>query len=391
MPWDARSVEEERVRFLAKWRERDWSFAQLCREFGVSRKTGYKFLQRHQSADPEWFRDRPRVAARRRHTLSEERAEQVLKVRRDHATWGPRKVRDWLKRTYPQMRWPAASTIGEIFKREGLTVPRRRRQRTPPSSQPAAPCQGPNAVWTADLKGWFRTQDGRPCYPFTLMDAYSRFLLRCQALGRTDQGALQPLFEAAFREFGLPLAIRTDNGPPFASTGLGGLTPLSIWWIKLGIQPERIAPGHPEQNGRHERFHRTLSEATRPAQANRRAQQRCFDRFTQEYNSERPHQALSGETPGSVYTVSLRRYPLRLAPMTYPAEMVVRRVRRSGEIKWQNRTLYLSQALAGERVGLERVGPDTWRVYFGPVELALLDARRRKLRRPKPRRRPRPR
>lgn len=391
MPWSVSAVEDERVRFVSRWLDREWSFAELCRQFGVSRKTGYKLLKRRQGDDPGWFRDRRRVARDRPHALSEEMAERLLRARGAHPTWGPRKLRDWLRGKHPHTLWPAPSTIGALLKRAGLTVPRRRRQHTPPCAEPFAACDGPNRVWTADLKGWFRTHDGARCYPFTLQDAYSRFLLRCQALAQTDQEALQPLFEAAFREFGLPAAIRTDNGPPFACVGLGGLTRLSIWWIKLGIIPERIDPGRPEQNGRHERFHRTLSEASRPAQATRRQQQHAFDRFTWEYNTERPHEALSGSTPSSVYTPSARRYPLRLAAMEYPHEMIVRRVRRSGEIKWLNRAIYVSQALAGELVGLHPVDEHSWRLYFGPVELAVLDTRKWKLLRPAHRRRPRPR
>jgi putative transposase len=391
MPWDVRGVEEERVRFISQWREHEWSFAELCRQFGVSRKTGYKWRRRREGNDPGWFRDRSRATRSLPHALKEPMVQRLLQARRAHPTWGAGKLRDWLQAKHPRTRFPAKSSIGELLKREGLTVRRRRRQHTPPCSQPFASCDAPNAVWTADLKGWFCTQDGVRCHPFTLQDAYSRFLLRCQALLRTDAEALQPLFEAAFRQFGLPCAIRTDNGPPFASVGLGGLAPLSIWWVKLGIVPERIQPGHPEQNGRHERLHRTLSEATRPPQPNRTQQQRAFDRFTREYNSERPHEALCAATPASVYTPSARRYPLRLVEMDYPPEMTVRRVRRSGEIKWRGRTIYLSQALAGERVGLQPVDEQVWRLHFGPVELALLDERRWKVVRPKRRRRPRPR
>jgi len=391
MPWKVSGVEEERVSFACKWQQGEWSLATLCREFGVSRKTGYKWLKRRERREPAWFEDRPRTAQVRPHALSEALAQRLLQARRQHPTWGPRKLRDLLERKHPRTRWPTPSTIGALLKREGLTVPQRRRQHTPPCSQPFASCHGPNAVWTADLKGWFCTQDGVRCYPFTLQDAYSRFLLRCQALVRTDAQALQPLFEAAFRQFGLPQAIRTDNGPPFASVGLGGLTPLSIWWVKLGIIPQRIEPGRPEQNGRHERFHRTLSEATRAPQANRRQQQRAFDRFTQEYNAERPHEALSGCTPGSVYMPSAGRYPLRLLEITYPPEMVVRRVRHNGEIRWRSRTIYVSQALAGEFVGARAVDDHSWRVYFGPLELALLDTRKGKLVRPTRRRRARPR
>jgi transposase InsO family protein len=324
--------------------------------------------------------DRSRAPHHHPQAVAEAVAAQILAARRAHPTWGPRKLHVWLRRREAPTSWPCPSTIGELLRREGLTVPRRRRWRSVPYRQPFAACDQPNAVWCADFKGWFRTGEGKPCYPFTLSDATSRFLLRCQALARTDHDAVQPLLEAAFREYGLPQAIRTDNGPPFASTTLGGLTRLSIWYVRLGITPERIAPGHPEQNGRHERFHRTLKQdATLPPQATRRAQQRAFDRFRQEYNFERPHEALAMAVPASCYHPSSRPYPRRLPELNYPEGTQVRRVRHNGEIHWRSRFLYVSQTLAGELVGVIPVDDRYFRLRFGPLELALLDSHRHRL------------
>jgi transposase InsO family protein len=237
----------------------------------------------------------------------------VLEQRQAHMRWGPRKLKRTLERDEPGREWPAASTIGALLKREGLVIARRKRRRTEPYSEPLAHADGPNRVWCADFKGWFRTGDGRRIDPLTITDAHSRYLLKCQAVEKTDTGRVRAVFEAAFREYGLPVAIRTDNGAPFASTAIAGLSRLAVWWIKLGIVPERIEAGHPEQNGRHERMHRTLKqEVAQPPAANWREQQRMMERFRQEYNQVRPHEALAMQTPAAVYETSGKSFPVRL-------------------------------------------------------------------------------
>jgi transposase InsO family protein len=271
--------------------------------------------------------------------------------------------------------WPAASTIGAVLHRHGLTVPRRRRLHAQPSrgSMP----EGPNDVWAADFKGWFRTGDQQRCDPLTISDVFSRYLLRCQVVAGVADPVVRPLFEATFREYGLPRAIRTDNGPPFASVGAGGLSRLAVWWVRLGIRPERIAPGHPEQNAQHERLHRTLKEETaQPPQRTGRAQQRAFDRFRSIYNHERPHEALGQHPPATVHQPSPHPFPERLPELAYPAAAVVRRALPNGEIRWRGRRVYISHALAGECVGVEAITDGHWRVRFGPIELGWLDARR---------------
>ncbi len=384
MPWTETCVMDERTRFIARWLEGGTSMAELCRQAGVSRKTGYKWVARYQTDGPGGLVDRARTPHRHPQAIAAADAETLLRLRATHPTWGPRKLVAHLMAQQPERQWPAPSSVGALLQRQGLTVTRRRRQHAPPRTQPLAHADGPNAVWCADFKGWFRTSDGAKCTPFTLSDAHSRYLLRCQALGdATDTVRVRPLCEAAFREYGLPMALRTDNGPPFASTGAGGLTPLSVWWIRLGIVPERIMPGKPSENGRHERLHRTLqAETATPPAASLRAQQRAFDRFRQLYNAVRPHEALGQVPPARVYTPSPRPFPRRLPELTYPACWEVRRVRQNGQLRCGRDWLYVSATLAGELVGLAPTTDGCWDLYFGPVLLGALDERRGRLRPP---------
>jgi len=299
----------------------------------------------------------------------------VLELRQAHMRWGPRKLKRILERDEPGRSWPAASTIGALLQREGLVVPRRKRVRTAPYSAPLAHADGPNRVWCADFKGWFRTADGERIDPLTISDAHSRYLLRGQAVEKTDTARVQAIFEAAFRQYGLPAAIRTDNGAPFASRALAGLSRLAVWWIKLGIVPERIEAGHPEQNGRHERMHRTLKQETAdPPAANRRKQQRALDRFRQEYNEVRPHEALGMRTPAEVYEPSARKYPEQVREPEYPANMLVRSVRRQGHFRWKQDEVFLSEVLWGERVGLLQENDRWFTVYFAQHPIAVFDS-----------------
>ena len=310
-------------------------------------------------------------------------AERCLAVRRAHPTWGPVKVRSWLAERRPRTQWPAASTIGELFDREGLTVKRRLRRRSPPSGVPFAPCAAANDVWCIDFKGWFVTGDGARCEPLTLSDAHSRYLLRCQALARTDTDHVWPVLEAAFREFGLPRRLRSDNGPPFASSGAGGLTQLAVKVVKAGVLPERIEPGKPQQNGRLERLHLTLlQDIAQPPAATLRAQLERLRRFQRIYNDERPHQALGNETPAKHYAASPRRFEGVLREPDYGADHSVRRVRHNGEIRWQGNTIYISAALIGEPVGLIE-GDGGWSACYGPIALGIIAHGDDRLRRPK--------
>jgi transposase InsO family protein len=376
---------DERMRFVMAVESKEEPFAAVCRRFGVSRKTGYKWLERYTEIGVAGLLDRSRAPRHHPHAIPEEIAERCIAVRRMHPTWGPVKVREWLVRRAPRTRWPALSTIGALLDREGLTIRRRLRRRSPPSSLPFAPCAASNDVWCIDFKGWFRTGEGARCEPLTMSDAHSRYLLRCQALACTDTTHVWPVLEAAFREFGLPRRLRSDNGPPFASVGAGGLSRLSVRVIKAGVLPERIEPGKPQQNGRLERLHLTLLQDTAdPPAKTLREQLVRFRNFQRIYNEERPHQALGNDTPDQHYTSSPRRFDGVLREPHYDPDDIVRRVRHNGEIKWHGTTIYINQALAGEPIGLLENEDGSWSVRYGPIDLGIIDHCGDRLHKPKP-------
>lgn len=366
---------EERMRFVMAVEERQESFAAICRRFGVSRKSGYKWLERYEEAGVAGLSDRSRAPHHHPHGIAADVFDRCLEVRRAHPSWGPLKVRAYLRRRYPSKDWPVASTIGSLFDREGLTVKRKVRRRSPPSSAPFAHCGAANEVWCIDFKGWFVTGDGSRCEPLTLTDAYSRYLLRCQALKRTDTDHVWPVLDAAFREFGLPVYLRSDNGSPFASIGAGGLSRLSVRLIKAGVTPQRIEPGKPQQNGRHERMHLTLLQDTAsPPARTLREQIKRLQAFQRLYNEERPHQALDDDTPADRYDASPRRYDGVLREPGYGADHRVRRVRHNGEIKWNGSTIYINEALAGEPVGLVE-DEGSWIVSYAQIHLGVIPHR----------------
>lgn len=373
MVWKETCAVEERMRFVMAIVEDQEPIAAVCRQFGVSRKTGYKWLQRYDQDGVAALADRSRAPLTHPHALTERIASRLIEVRRAHPTWGPLKVRAYLERQAPRTRWPAASTIGDLFDREGLTVKRRLRRRSPPSSAPFGHCGAANDVWCIDFKGWFLTGDGTVCEPLTLSDAYSRYLLRCQAVPTTDTDQVWPILYAAFREFGLPRRLRSDNGPPFASIGAGGLSRLAVKVIKAGVEPERIAPGKPQQNGRLERLHLTLKrDVAKPPAHTLRQQIERLRRFQKLYNEERPHAALGNDTPAEHYSVSPRRFDGILREPGYGADHAVRRVRHNGEIRWQGRTVYISAALTGEPVGLLEAEGGSFTASYGPIVLGII-------------------
>ena len=381
MPWKVSGVVEQRSSFVEEYLSQQWTMAELCRRYGISRQAGYELMERFRERGGEGLQEQSRAAHGHPNQTPAEMEAAILQLRRAHMSWGARKLKAYLERERSQQPWPAASTIGQMLAREGLVHRRRRARRTPPYSEPFRRADGPNRVWCADFKGWFRTGDGERIDPLTISDAHSRYLLRCQAVEKMDTARVQAVFEAAFREYGLPEAMRTDNGAPFASCALSGLSRLSIWWLKLGIVPERIQPGHPEQNGRHERMHRTLKQETaQPAAAHGRAQQQRFDQFRDEYNHRRPHQALGQQTPASCYTRSRREFPARVPEFEYDSGLVVRRVQDRGEIRWRGHKLFLSYALSGEPVGVEIVDEGCCRVWLGTMAIAEFEPGRGQLR-----------
>lgn len=380
MPWEVSGVVEKRREFVAEYLSGEWTMTDLCAAYGISRVTGYAVLARWRAEGEAGLEERSRAPGRHRNQTAAEIESAIVVLRGAHPKWGPRKLKAWLERRRPEQGWPAASTMGTLLRREGLVQPRKKRRRVEAYQQPFASADGPNRVWCADFKGCFRTRDGERIDPLTMTDAYSRYLLRCQAIDHTDTERVRAVMEAAFREYGMPQAIRTDNGPPFASRAIAGLSPLSAWLMKLGVVPERIAAGHPEQNGRHERMHRTLKQETAsPPQANRRAQQRAFDHFRREFNEERPHEALGQQTPSSLYTESARQYPARLPEPEYDSGMLVRKVGARGQISWNHEHVFLTEALIGERVGLDAIDDRWYRVYFTAFPIALFDSGERRM------------
>jgi transposase InsO family protein len=353
---------------------------ELCRRYGISPRVGYKWLARYRELGLAGLTDQSRRPHHSPTALDPELTALFLATRVRHPTWGARKLLAYLERRHHRQRWPAPSTVAALLKREGLVKARRRRRALGHPGRPMTAMAAPNAVWTADFKGQFRTGDGQYCYPLTIIDGYSRYLLACEALLHVSHAATQPVFAELFRTVGLPERIRTDNGVPFATSALGRLSALSVWWIKLGILPELIEPAHPEQNGRHERLHRTLkAEATKPPAQTARGQQQRFRRFQHEFNEERPHEALGGDTPASYWHRSSRRAPTRLAEPRYvpeyPGHFEVRYVSRNGGVRWYNRWVNVSHVLAEEYVGLEEIEDGIWSVYFGPVLLGRFHER----------------
>ena len=380
MPWKETCVMDQRIAFVSAILRDEAPVSELCADFGISRTTGYKWLQRYRREGPSGLEERSRAPHCHGRRMAPELAEAILALRRDRPHWGPRKLRVILQAQQPDASWPAPSTIGDLLRRHGLSDRRRRRTAMPrPSPESFAPITAPNDLWCIDFKGWFRTRDGRRCDPLTITDAYSRYALVCQIV-EPLRGPVEAVVLKAFDRYGLPKAMRSDNGPPFAAAGPGGLTRLSLHWLKAGIALERIDPGKPQQNGRHERFHRTLKQETsKPPAANADEQQARFDAFCHDYNHNRPHEALGQRPPASLWTPSARPYPETLAQPWYDAGHAVRRVRPSGEIKWAGHSVFISETLAGETVGIAETRDGDWLVRYAQIDLGIIDPKSHRL------------
>lgn len=372
----------ERARFAQEWERRETNFAELCRSYGVSRETGYKWVARYQEGGVAALADRSHVAQHRPHAMSEAVRAAVLALREARPSWGPKKLTAYLERVerakpeQQRLAIPAASSVGGLLQREGLVRRRRRSERgVLPASAPLAHAQEPNDVWSADFKGWFRTGNGCRCEPLTMTDNAARFVLRLSALPGIDQRPVHTLMKASFQEYGLPGGLRIDNGSPFVTAAPGGLSRLSIWWLRLGIRIERIEPGAPQQNGRHERFHLSLvrDRLDYAVAWDLRLQQGVFAKYRREFNEERPHEALGMRTPAEVYRPSTRSYPGRVPEMEYGGGFQVRRVSGQGRFLWRAHRVALSPLLAGEWVGFEETDDELYAVYYGPVFLGWLD------------------
>lgn len=395
MPWMETQRVMERMKFIVALDEApDDKFSTQCKRFGISRQTGYKWVERFETGGAGALEDRRPVAVHHPNATDEAVADALVALRKRYPTWGPKKLRASLAADRPELILPAPSTIGDILKRRGMVAARKRRLRVPPNPANLVTATCPNALWTADHKGDFRLSSGR-CYPLTVADSFSRYLLKCEALRSTSVEDARPHLEAAFREYGLPERFRSDNGVPFAQANAPGrLSRLSVWLVKLGIGLELIEPGHPEQNGRHERMHLTLEEAIDEGRCDMAEQQRRFDVFRRIYNHERPHEALEMRTPARVYETSWRPYPAVVRSPEYGADMEVRRVSHSGQMKWRGHSFFLSNVLQDEPVGVRELDEDRWSLHFGPVFLCTLDMRggepRLSFRPPRPREAPEP-
>jgi len=375
MPWRESSPMEQRVEFVREFATGLFTMPELAAQYGISRKTGYKWFAAYVAAGVLGLQDRSRRPHHSPHAIAPALVDTVLAVRHRHPRWGPKKLLAVARQRESHPTWPARSMVARWLKQRGLRAARRRAPSRPPShaARLTIPTR-PNEAWTTDFKGEFRTGDGAYCYPLTLRDGFSRFVLRCDALPARTADLTRRRFERAFAEYGLPDRIRSDNGGPFAGPGLGGVSQLSVWWMRLGIVPERIAPGHPEQNGSHEEFHAVLKAHTaRPPAANGVSQQRRFRSFIREYNDLRPHEALDDQPPTTCYHSSPRPLPARVPPLDYPGHMEVRRVSSNGCVSWRGAPRFLATPLAGEHVAFEEVDDGLWTVHFATVALARYD------------------
>lgn len=372
---------QQREQFITEHCRGLFTMRELCARYRVSRKTGYKWLARFREHGRSGLSDRSHAPHRCPHRISDDMAALLCGTREAHPSWGPEKILDHLRPKHRRVReWPAISTISDLFVRRGLIRKRRRRRKVlHPGSVPIQTA-APNDLWTADFKGQFRTGDRIYCYPLTIADQHTRFLIACHGLPSIETNGARKVFERAFREFGLPAAIRTDNGVPFATCALHGLSPLNVWWMRLGIQHQRIRPASPQENGAHERMHRTLkAEAIRPPKRNGRAQQIAFNRFRAEFNEVRPHKALSGDAPFTRYRASPRPFPSRLPPLEYPSHFLVKRVTNAGTFRLKHKLLFLATPLKQLHVGLEEIEDGIWSIYFGSVLLGRVDEREMKI------------
>ena len=385
MPWNETHIMDQKVQMISDHITGNYCPTELSRIYGVSRKTVYKWINRY-TQDPQLgLVDRCRAPYTRPNAVPDPVKQTIIETKLKYPHLGPKKVMLYLRRQFPNQYWPVHSTAGAILARAGLVRRRRRKARVAPNALPFASCQAPNSVWSADYKGDFKLGDRSRCYPLTVSDNYSRYLFACQGLPNTRYELARAVFERLFYQYGLPQAIRIDNGSPFASTAFGGLSRLSAWWVRLGIRPERIEKGKPNQNGRHERMHRSLKQgAINPARYSIKAQQKAFEKYRQEYNNIRSHESLKNQVPADVYRLSNRPMPSKLAGIAYAPEFKVRKVRHKGDIKWQGQKFYLSQVLAKQAIGFKQTSEKRWSIYYSFYLLGYWNQRKQKLEPVKP-------
>jgi putative transposase len=374
---------ELRVELIREWEEGE-SITALAEAYGVARKTIYKWMERHASEGTAGLQDRSRAPHSSPQKLSAEMIAHVIQARQRWG-WGPRKLLVKIAEAWPEEKLPSASTVADLLRSKGLSHARKRRLRTPPYPQPFAAVEQANQTWCADFKGWFRTGDGTRCDPLTITDAHSRYLLCCQIAAKTDTVHVEALFDAAFREYGLPDVIHTDNGAPFASKAPGGLSRLSMRWVRLGIVAERSRPSSPQDNGRHERMHRTLKQETlRPPARSPQRQQDAFHAWQKRYNEDRPHESLLYQTPSSCYQRSTRTFPRRVPAVAYETDILVRRISHNGHLKWKGQRTFISEIFAAEPLGLRPSHERYYELLYGPLVIGWFDTFRHVFHRKQP-------
>lgn len=380
MPWNETEPMNEKIKFISACiSNKEESFQELCKRFQISCKTGYKYLNRYKEEGIEGLKERSRTP----HTLANQTPkyieESILEVKAQYPNWGSKKILHWLMQERGDCSWPARSTIDDLLKRNNLVKPAKRKRRVVPYKDPLALCTKPNDVWSIDYKGQFKLGNQKLCYPLTVTDNFSRYLFAVDGAhcisGERTKGVLTHLF----REFGLPLAIRSDNGSPFAGNGLGGLSTLSVWLIKLGIIPERIRKGHPEENGRHERMHFTLKQETAlPPRCDLEQQQLAFNHFQKIFNEQRPHEGIGFQRPLQLYNASQRAFPNKPNKIEYDSSIILktRRIRTNGTMKWAGKELFISQTLIGETIGLKPYSQDEWLIHFSFLPIGLFNEKK---------------
>ena len=380
MSWKEVTAVAERKRFMELWEQEGRpSVAQLCREFDISRKTGYKWISRYRLHGEAGLQELPRASHTHPNAISDEIEELVIQARHAHPSWGAKKLLPWLQRKHPRRRdWPCVASVSSILERNQLVRARKRRRLVEPFAGQLTQAERPNDLWCIDHKGWWMATNGDKCEPFTVTDHASRYLIRCALRRGKGIDYVRPVLNAAFCEYGLPLAIRSDNGPPFASRAPLGLSELSVWFLRLGICHERIEAGNPQQNGRHERMHLTMQIDKGPGQASSLgAEQKRLNAWREEFNTQRPHEALGLATPHECYLASPRAMPRRLPELEYSSTMRVRKIDISGKLCWRGRDVFVTEALRGQQLGLEPTNHDgLWTLWFGRMILGIFDERR---------------
>lgn len=376
MPWKETSTMDAKVAFIVDWKSQKHQMTELCARYGVSRKTAYKWVNRYLEVGPDGLWDRSHAPERSPHRTPDEVEQAIVQQRLRHPSWGPKKLIWTLERWRPELELPSRTTVAAILKRNDLVQAKKRPRPVGHPGRPSMAVNKPNDCWSVDFKGQFRTGDGKYLYPLTVTDNHSRYLLACQGLPGTLLEPTQQVLTRVFKEHGLPSRLRSDNGVPFAAYSLGRLSRLSVWLLKLGVMPELIEPGKPQQNGRHERMHRTLKDETlKPPAANARAQQRKFNVWRREFNEDRPHEAHDGLVPDDVHVPSTKRMPSKLLAPEYPDRFEVRYVSANGGMRWHKNWVNVSSVLIGEHVGLEEVDDGQWDVYFANYRLGRLNER----------------